>query len=53
MPQPGIDVAALEQLFMRADVVHRAAFEHEDLVRRNQRGETVVEGEALVMVDEE
>src|SRR6266853_1187688 len=41
MPQPGIDVAALEQLLMRADVVHGAAFEHDDRVRRNQSGETV------------
>ena len=41
VPQPGIDVAALEQFGVAPDVVNRAAFEHEDLVRRHQRGQAV------------
>src|SRR5205823_9291232 len=41
MPQPGVDVAAFEELLVGADVVHRAFFEDEDLVGCDQRGEAV------------
>ena len=34
VPQPAVDVAALEQLVVRADIVDPAALEHEDRVGR-------------------
>src|ERR1700736_387526 len=41
VPQPAVDVATVEQLLMGADVVDPAAFEHEDRVGADQRGEAV------------
>src|SRR5229473_1250838 len=41
VPQPAVDVATVEQLLMGADVVDAAAFEHEDRVGADQRGEAV------------
>src|SRR3954467_1189562 len=41
VPQPGIDVAAFEQLLVRPGVVEAAAFEHDDLIGRHQRGQAV------------
>src|SRR5947207_9004 len=37
VPEPGVDVAALQQLFVRADVIHGAAFQNEDVVGHDQR----------------
>src|SRR5881398_2106134 len=39
VPQSGKDVAPLEELLVGSDVVHRAALEHEDVVRHDHRGE--------------
>src|SRR3989442_5405989 len=41
VPQPAVDIATVEKLLMGTDVVDAAAFEHEDLVGADQRGEAV------------
>src|SRR4029077_21263724 len=45
MPEPAIDVAALEQLDMPADVVDPAAVEHENRVGAHQRRQAVRDDE--------
>src|SRR5947209_10760094 len=41
LPQTGVDVATFEQVFVTADVVDAAAFEHEDRIRGHQRRQPV------------
>ena len=41
VPEPAIDVAALEQLVMPAEIVDPAAFEHQDHVGVHQHREAV------------
>src|SRR5436305_2190944 len=41
MPEAAVDVAAVEQFLVRADVVNAAALEDEDRIRIHQRGEAV------------
>src|SRR5207237_4511980 len=41
MPKAAVDVAAVEQFLVRADVVNAAALEDEDRIRIHQRGEAV------------
>src|ERR1700720_3884810 len=41
VPEPAVDVAAVEQFLVRADVVNAAALEDEDRIRIHQRGEAV------------
>src|SRR6516164_9739913 len=41
MPEPAIDIAALEELVVAADVVDPAPVEHEDSVRGYQHRQTV------------
>ena len=41
MPEPAIDIAALEELVVAADVVNPAPVEHEDSIRGYQHRQTV------------
>ena len=41
VPEAAVDVAAVEQFLVRADVVNAAALEDEDRIRIHQRGEAV------------
>src|SRR5271166_3620813 len=43
VPEPAIDIAALEQLVVPADVVDPAAVEHEDRIGRHQHRQAVRE----------